>query len=198
MFGGLARRDQARSMVRFLTSPRHLWTRYPVPTLPISDPAFTCEDVYASYWNGRVWPNLNWCIIEGLYRCGKARVGEALVERTLEMLTCMGEPNCSENFHPLEAVRYSPPHCAINQGWATIAVDLILRRGMGLQPHAAAKQLHIREFSLPGSCEAQVSGLPLGRSTVRVRRCVGRRKSTDVKGPRNVAIATSHRHWLDL
>ena len=196
MLGGYPTRAQAASMARHLLDEDRFWTRYPVPTLPLDDPAFTVEDVYESYWNGRVWPNLNWGIIEGLNRCGRGREAGLLLERTLEMFVATGEAECTENYHPLEPVRYSPPHNIFNYGWGALGADLILRRGLGIQCHAPSNEVAVSPLGLPGVTEASVAGVPLGKGEFSVR--VSFRKGgaqASVSGAKRAKAAI---HWLDL
>jgi hypothetical protein len=196
MLGGYPTSAQSESMARQLMNPRRFWTRYPVPTLPLDDSAFTVADAYQSYWNGRVWPNLNWGIIEGLFRCGRYREGARLLERTLEMFIATGEPECTENYHPLEPVRYSTPHNIFNYGWGALGVDLILRRGLGIQGRAPFNDVSIAPIGLPGVAEARVEGLPFRRDAISVS--VTFRKSGVLARVEGAKLGESATHWLDL
>ena len=197
LLGGYPTRAQATSMVKHLTDPRRFWTRYPVPTLPLDDPAFTVEDVYQSYWNGRVWPNMNWGIIEGLCRHRRWREARELLGRTLEMFVATGEPECTENYHPLEPTRYCPPHNIFNYGWGALGVDLILRRGLGIQGYAPSRSVAVHPLGLPGVTEASVEGLPFAGGQFSVRVAFRRRRSASVK-VRGVSRSKTPTHWLDF
>jgi len=162
LLGDFATEVQIASAVAFLQDPKELWTRFPVPTLPLSDPAFCSDDIYESYWNGRVWPPFNWCYIEGLMRSNQEPVARELMHRTVEMFVTDGEPHCMENFHPFKGPSYSPPHSIFNQSWCGTVVDLLLRRALGLQINAPQQQVSLRPLGLPGMTECKVDGVPCG------------------------------------
>jgi glycogen debranching enzyme len=59
---------------------------WPVPSVPISDPAFDGR----RYWRGPTWINVNWMLIEGLRRSGQATLADRLALRTLELIERSG------------------------------------------------------------------------------------------------------------
>jgi hypothetical protein len=195
LFGGYANRSQIKNAIAFLTDPHELWTKYPVPTLPLSDPQFTADDSYASYWNGRVWPPLNWVCIEGLFRAGQTSVGKELLHRNLEMSVCAGEAHLMENFNPLEASRYAPPHCIFNQSWSALAIDLILRRGLGLQLNAPGGEVSLQPQGLPQATEASVEGVPFGNDTLDITVSF-RPSKAKVRG--KAKQVGDRQHWLEI
>jgi hypothetical protein len=197
LLGGYANRAQVKSTVEFLTDPQELWTKYPVPTLPLSDPAFIAEDCYASYWNGRVWPNMNWCYIEALARAGQKSVAKQLLHRTLEMFVSSGEAHCMENYNPLSDERYSPPHSIFNQGWGTVGIDLILRRGLGLQLNAPQNEVSFAALGLPNVKECLLQGAPYGENTLDVSITLMPEPRIKVKTTERAKLATRLHHWLD-
>jgi hypothetical protein len=185
LLAGLATRDQAGSVTRHLLNPKEFWSRYPVPSLSMDDPDFTCVDGYQSYWNGRTWANVNWLILEGLVRTGQLDAAARLLERTLELGVCYGEPYMKESYHPLAPVFYDINQSIINYGWTGVITDALLRRALGLQPNVPAGEVILNPL-MPAAWEhAAIRGVRLGRHEVdvAVRRI----------GPRRFAAELSHR-----
>ncbi|MFC1734530.1 amylo-alpha-1,6-glucosidase, partial [Candidatus Hydrogenedentota bacterium] len=143
MLGGIPSKEQAERLVANLTDPRLFWSEYPATSLNMDDPQFNAEDEYQSYWNGRVWPNMNWILIEGLIRYGYHDIAADLMMKTLEMMVASGEPTCRENYRPFyeNGGHYrSQGHNTFNYGWGGIGADIMIHRIMGLQgvaPHDA-------------------------------------------------------------
>lgn len=199
LFGNVATPSQTRDEVEFLTDPRKLWTRFPVPSLPQDHPSFDAGDTYASYWNGRVWPHLNWTYIEGLVRAGERRIAQELMGRTLDMMGGDGRPRILENYHPLERRTYPIVHSMFNYSWGGVCLDLILRRGCGLQIDAAAGFVQCSPWGLPGASALSVEGVPAGGGTLSVA-C---EKKPDGSWDARLQLpADFHRaparHWLEL
>lgn len=168
MLAGLADENQARHLVNVLTDEKHFWSRYPVPTLSMSDQKFSDRDEYSSYWNGRTWPNVNWLIVEGLLQYGYNDVARELIRRTLEMVSATGEPVSTENYPPRESGRYELSHNIFNYGWGGLPNDLLLRRILGIQPRMDCGELHISPLWMDGLDEVHVSGLHFGQHMVDV------------------------------
>jgi len=59
---------------------------WPVPSVPLGDPAFDGR----RYWRGPTWVNVNWMLIEGLRRAGEASAADRLASRTLELIDRAG------------------------------------------------------------------------------------------------------------
>ncbi len=199
MLGGYPTSNQTAQMCELLLDPNHFWTHTPIPGVSVTDEAFDCSDTYDSYWNGRVWPNINWSVIEGLCRCHRPNVARKLLDCTLEMHFIDGRPWCLENFHPLEPKRYSTTHCPFNQGWGALGIDLILRRGLGLQFVAPRDQIHFAPLGLAGVREATVRGLPFADRRIDVD--IDLRTNTPiahVRGRNAPHVVSDAHHWLDI
>lgn len=199
LFGGIASPSQVRDEVAFLTNPGKLWTRFPVPSLPQDHPSFNSGDTYASYWNGRVWPHLNWTYIEGLVRAGETAVAVELMSRTLDMMGGDGLPRILENYHPTERRTYPIVHSMFNYSWGGVCLDLILRRGCGLQIDAANGLVQCEPWGLPGASAISVRGIPAGGGLLDVR-CEHAESGSWVA---KVSMPPGFRqgpslHWLDL
>lgn len=200
MLGDFATKEQIASSLAFLQNPQELWTRFPVPSLPQSDPAFCADDVYASYWNGRVWPPFNWCYIEGLMHSGQKTVARELLHRTLEMFVVEGEPHCMENFHPFEGPSYSPPHSTFNQSWCATVADLLLRRVVGLQINAPAARVSVSPVGVPGVKECKVERVPCGSQgqTLSVNVDLSTQDKAVIEVHSHLQLVNNSEHWIKL
>jgi hypothetical protein len=222
LISGLATRAQSRSLVRHLLNPAEFWSAYPVPTLSMDDPGFTCADGYQSYWNGRAWPNVTWLILEGLFRAGEIGAAGQLLERFLASGVNRGEPFLTENYHPLQPYCYDINQNSFCYGWGGLMADTLIRRAVGIQPNLPRGEVIINPVPPPHWTHAALTDLRLGkhrldvelkcgrgdRQTVRIRHrgpeklriIVGPAASFDLK---NEAVETTVRswkapHWLDL
>jgi hypothetical protein len=107
---------QVEAMLATLGDRKEFWTKYPVPSLAISDPYFDAEGQWKGTrrncpWNGRVWPMINSHIAEGLIyhaeRGQKAasKLLKELMKKTVEMvsgkLEGADDARVFEHYHPL-------------------------------------------------------------------------------------------------
>ena len=107
---------QVDAMLATLGDKKEFWTKYPIPSIAISDPFFDADGQWKGTrrdcpWNGRSWPMINSQVMEGL--CYVAERGnkqaskllKELFKRTVEM--CSGAAEGSdqarvfEHYHPL-------------------------------------------------------------------------------------------------
>ena len=107
-------------LIAHLTDPKMFWTRYPVPTVAVDDPKYDPHQM----WRGPTWVNVNYLLIEGLYRCGYAELASDLRSRTLEL---MGQQeDIYEYYHPESGI--NPPKAAPIFGWSSaIYIDLAIQ-----------------------------------------------------------------------
>ena len=63
---GAATPQQADRLLRHLADPATFGGRFVIPNAPRDDPAYR-DNVY---WRGRIWPNVNWFVWQGLRRYG--------------------------------------------------------------------------------------------------------------------------------
>jgi hypothetical protein len=169
MLGGIATPEQAERMVAHLSNPNEFWSDYPVPTLSMDDPDFNAEDEYQSYWNGRVWPNMNWVLIESLIRYGYHDVAQSLAEKTLGMMVASGEPTCRENYSPFYKDRghyRKQNHNTFNYGWGGLGADIMLRRFLGVQGYASADRLYLDPYFPASLTHAHVEHIAIGSHTI--------------------------------
>lgn len=110
----------ADRLVKHLTDPRSFWSRYPVPTVALDDPFFDPLQM----WRGPTWVNVNYLLIEGLFRSGYAEIARELRHRTLALIAAHSD--IYEYYHPLSGER--PPRAAPLFGWsAAVFIDLAIQ-----------------------------------------------------------------------
>lgn len=117
LYAGCISKEKADHLVRLLENQHAFGTHYPVPSVPLNSPWFHPT----TYWQGPVWVNTNWLLIDGLERMGYFDHAEALKESTIAMVEQGG---CYEYFNPHDA----SPAGAANFSWtAALIIDLIKR-----------------------------------------------------------------------
>ena len=77
LWAGIASKEQAKQLVKKLTDPEKFWRKYGVPSLAADDPYYNPE----GYWNGPVWVEWNYLIVNGLIQYGYKKEAKELVER---------------------------------------------------------------------------------------------------------------------
>jgi glycogen debranching enzyme len=114
--------EVAARLVGHLTDEREFWSRYPVPTVAMSDPKYDPNQM----WRGPTWVNVNYLLIEGLQRSGYPDLARELRRRTLEMIC--GQDDIYEYYHPESGE--NPPQAASTFGWSSAAfIDLAIQAG---------------------------------------------------------------------
>lgn len=110
----------SRRLVAHLVDENQFWPRYPVPTVALNDPKYNPEQM----WRGPTWVNVNYLLIEGLYRSGYADIARELRRRTLEMACNLND--LYEYYHPETGL--NPPNAASIFGWSSaIFIDLAIQ-----------------------------------------------------------------------
>ncbi len=64
----------ADRLVQHLTDPTEFWTSYPVPSVALNDPKFNPLQM----WRGPTWANINYLLIDGLFRSGYRHAGQGI------------------------------------------------------------------------------------------------------------------------
>jgi hypothetical protein len=107
---------QVDRLVKTLASRQEFWTKYPVPSLSVSDPYFDPNGQWKGTrrecpWNGRTWPMINSHVLEGLCYVAERghrhaqRLTKELFNRTITMVS--GEldnterPSIHEHYNPI-------------------------------------------------------------------------------------------------
>ncbi|MCZ7554032.1 MAG: hypothetical protein B6D39_05310 [Anaerolineae bacterium UTCFX2] len=107
-------------LVQNLIDEQQFWTPFPVATVARNDPKFNPDQM----WRGPTWININYLLIEGLFRSGYADLARELRRRTLDMIC--SQPDIYEYYHPITGA--NPPKAAPIFGWsAAILIDLAIQ-----------------------------------------------------------------------
>ncbi|MCK4578769.1 MAG: hypothetical protein KAU50_08255, partial [Candidatus Marinimicrobia bacterium] len=77
LWAGIASREQAEQLVAKLTDPSKFWRPYGVPSLAADDSYYNPK----GYWNGPVWVEWNFLIVDGLLQYGYEAEARELVRR---------------------------------------------------------------------------------------------------------------------
>ena len=110
----------ADKLVAHLTDPNEFWTRFPAPSVALSDPQFNPLQM----WRGPTWANVNYLLIDGLFRSGYGELARELRRRTLDLLA--GQRDFFEYYHPQSGE--NPPKAAPIYGWsAALFIDLAIQ-----------------------------------------------------------------------
>ncbi|NDW05935.1 glycoside hydrolase family 37 [Jiella sp. 40Bstr34] len=78
---GAASPDQADRLLKHLADPATFGGRFVMPNASRDDPAYR-DNVY---WRGRIWPNVNWFVWQGLRRYGFDRQAAELAQKSLAL-----------------------------------------------------------------------------------------------------------------
>ena len=73
--------ERARRLIEHLTNPSEFWGEWVIPSISRDDPAFEQQH----YWQGAIWPPLNFLTYLGLRRAGEHRTAAELAHRSLGM-----------------------------------------------------------------------------------------------------------------
>jgi glycogen debranching enzyme len=107
-------------LVQHLTDPSEFWTRFPLPSVAANDPKFDPQQM----WRGPTWANINYLMIEGLFRSGYGELAKELRRRTLDLL--LGQNDFFEYYNPLTG--QNPPKAAPIYGWsAALFIDMAIQ-----------------------------------------------------------------------
>jgi glycogen debranching enzyme len=119
LYSGAITKEKAQHLVNQLKRKRTFATNWPVPSVPRNSAFFNPY----RYWQGPVWINTNWLIIEGLRRYGFSEEAEDLRQKTIELVRKSGP---YEYFNPLDG----SPAGAPNFSWtAALTIDLLKQAG---------------------------------------------------------------------
>ena len=81
LFGGIAKKSQASSLIDHLTNPNEFWTKLPIPSVAIDDPFYSQE-----LWQGPVSIDQEFWLIIGLQRYNLNTTVVQLSEKILRYL----------------------------------------------------------------------------------------------------------------
>jgi len=115
LYAGTIPKERAKQLVKFLSDKKTFGADFPVPSVPLNSDWFKPH----SYWQGPVWINTNWLIIDGLKRYGFDQEAEQLTKTTLSLVEKSG---FHEYFSPIDGT----PAGADNFSWtAALIIDLL-------------------------------------------------------------------------
>jgi hypothetical protein len=77
LWAGVATKEQAQKLIKHLLNPDKYWRKFGVPSLAADDPYYNPK----GYWNGPVWVEWNYLILEGLLQYGFNEEAKILVDR---------------------------------------------------------------------------------------------------------------------
>jgi hypothetical protein len=175
-------------MLDTLGDRKEFWTRYPVPSLAISDPWFDPAGRWKGTrkncpWNGRVWPMINSHILEGLTYWAERgnkraqRLAAELLKKTVAMMSGAtegtAEANSFEHYHPETGIgsRYR----GINVYLHSFLLDNIFRIACGF----ANRYGEIQDDAIMADApDFRLQGMPLGNKLFDVERRNGKLKVT--------------------
>ncbi len=107
-------------LVGHLTNPDEFWARYPVPSVALNDAKFDPWQM----WRGPTWANINFLLIEGLFRCGYDDLARELRRCTLDLIASL--PDIYEYYHPISGE--NPPKAAPIYGWsAALFIEMVIQ-----------------------------------------------------------------------
>lgn len=95
LYSGAITQEEADSLVKLMKNSYTYWLKYHPASAPKNSPYFTPR----RYWQGPVWVNINWMLIQGLRRYGYQELAEELKQHTLGMVAQGG---MYEYFSPLD------------------------------------------------------------------------------------------------
>jgi putative isomerase len=132
MTGDLAKNISQR-LVNNLTDPKQFWAEYPLATVAMDEVKFDAEQM----WRGPSWINMNYLLIEGLFRSGYSTVARRLRDCTLKMVA--SQPDMYEYYNP--STGQKPPKASTTFGWsAALFIDLAIQTANDLEHHSALSE----------------------------------------------------------
>lgn len=114
LFAEILSREEAKKLVTdHLLSKKEFWTKYPVPTTALNEPAFDSK----GFWRGPTWIGTNWFIYKGLIKYGLKETAEEIKKFSLELINKSG---FREYFNPLTGEGLG----AKNFTWGGLVLDM--------------------------------------------------------------------------
>lgn len=174
---------QVEAMLDTLSDREQFWTKYPVPSIAVSDSTFDAAGRWKGTrkgcpWNGRVWPVINSHILEGLTYWAERgnkraqKLAAELLKKTVSLLsgTCEGteSPTSFEHYSPETGIgsRYRGVDLYLN----AFVLDNIFRIACGF----AIRYGEVQDDPLGEAIDFKLQGMPLGNKLFDVERKNGR------------------------
>lgn len=83
LYAGTVSQERAEEIVKVLKSSKQFWTKYPVPSVPVSSSWYK----ELGYWQGPTWINTNWLIADGLRRYGFSEEADRIINSSISLVT---------------------------------------------------------------------------------------------------------------
>ncbi len=96
LYSGAVNKSTAMELVAQLTDHKQFWLNHAIPSVPMNSHFFNP----VCYWQGPVWINTNWLIIDGLQRYGYTELAAQLRNATIKLVADNGP---AEYFSPIDA-----------------------------------------------------------------------------------------------
>lgn len=115
LYSGAIPKEKAKILVAHLENHLEFWLNHPIPSVPMNSRFFNP----VCYWQGPVWINTNWLVIEGLERYGYHELAEKLRVSSVQLVA---EKGAAEYFSPIDGKALGSP----NFSWtAALTLDLV-------------------------------------------------------------------------
>jgi hypothetical protein len=174
---------QVERMLDLLSDRNEFWTKYPVPSIAVSDSTYDPNGRWKGTrkgcpWNGRVWPVVNTHILEGLTYWAERgnkraqKLANELLKRTVAMLSGeaegIDEATSFEHYHPETGVgsRYRGIDLHLN----AFVLDNIFRIACGF----AIRYGEVQDDPIGDAIDFKLQGMPLGNKLYDVDRKNGK------------------------
>ncbi|MBL9076400.1 MAG: hypothetical protein JNL08_02785 [Planctomycetes bacterium] len=174
---------QVDRMLETLHDRNEFWTRFPVPSIAVSDTTYDATGKWKGTrkgcpWNGRVWPVVNSHILEGLTHWAERghkkaqKLATELLHKTIEMLSGKAEgsdlANSLEHYNPDTGVgsRYR----GVDHYLGAFVLDNVFRIACGF----AIRYGEVQDDPIGDAIDFKLQGMPLGNKVFDVERKNGR------------------------
>jgi mannosylglycerate hydrolase MGH1-like protein len=119
LYAGRLPKERVQALLKHLRNPQEFGAKYPIPTAPLNSSYFKPH----CYWQGPMWININWFIIDGLRRNGESQAAEALKQKTLAVVRkAAAKHGMHEYYSPLDGSVAGAPDFS----WtAALIIDLL-------------------------------------------------------------------------
>ncbi len=115
LYAGCISKERAAELIEMLHQSKVFGPKFPVPSVPLNSSWFDPH----RYWQGPVWINTNWLIIEGLKRYGFEKEAEHIKMQMIQMIKKSG---FREYFSPIDG---SPAGSRTLSWSAALMIDLL-------------------------------------------------------------------------
>jgi hypothetical protein len=174
---------QVDRMLDTLSDREEFWTKYPVPSISVSDSTFDGTGRWKGTrkncpWNGRVWPVINTHILEGLTYWAERgnkraqKLANELLKKTVSMLSgaCEGVETASSFEHYSPETGIGSRYRGVNLHLNAFVLDNVFRIACGF----AIRYGEVQDDPIGEAIDFKLTGMPLGNKLFDVDRKNGR------------------------